>query len=542
MKGKQNPLKTATRLDFGDWCKQGVGIVLLVIGGSILNSCTEVGVSAEANGNTNGQQHEISRQDAMQMPLMALPTIADPMVWGAYGWADPADSIIAGKRDTSAACLEWKNREPDSSDAYTDYYEYEYTDITYRPLYQSLEEYKNSISYYEDIALLNPGKLYIKGDYKFVGDINRGVHVYDNTNAENPILVGFYYLPGNIDIAIKNNTMYANSYSNLLALDITDPQNITLQKVLVKAFPDVFKYGQSVVGEDGGIAVAWAADTTLHCGEDNYRYVLMDASAPMEMANSSSSGAEMDAVDEANKDSFGEGGSMARFALNSTYLYAVDREQINIFDVTVDAAPVDKGEVSIPSGWEIETIFQTDKALFIGSMAGMFIFIKDEEQYPVFASSYSHITSCDPVVVQGDMAYVTLSSGTRCANGNNQLDILDISDLYTPVLIASHDMVNPQGLAVKDGILYLADGYDGFKIFNVQDAENIQLLGALTGFHAYDVIVKDNQATVIGNDGVYEIDVSDTENPTIMSSVEATGDKTNDGYYLSPNILIGASE
>ena len=39
------------------------------------------------------------------------------------------------------------------------------------------------------------------------------------------------------------------------------------------------------------------------------------------------------------------------------------------------------------------------------------------------------MTSCDPVVVQGDYAFVTLRGGTECQGFSNQLDIIDISTL-----------------------------------------------------------------------------------------------------------------
>ena len=44
----------------------------------------------------------------------------------------------------------------------------------------------------------------------------------------------------------------------------------------------------------------------------------------------------------------------------------------------------------------------------------MEIYDLTEEQNPVCLSDFNHVRSCDPVVVQGDIAYVTLRSGSFC--------------------------------------------------------------------------------------------------------------------------------
>jgi hypothetical protein len=62
-------------------------------------------------------------------------------------------------------------------------------------------------------------------------------------------------------------------------------------------------------------------------------------------------------------------------------------------------------------------------------MNAMYIYRSETNGNIVYASTYSHIASCDPVVAQGDYAYVTLSTnGTRCWCGVNQMDVIKISN------------------------------------------------------------------------------------------------------------------
>ena len=50
----------------------------------------------------------------------------------------------------------------------------------------------------------------------------------DNTNPASPQNIAFIDIPGNLDIAIKGNIMYADNYADLLTIDISDMQNPNL--------------------------------------------------------------------------------------------------------------------------------------------------------------------------------------------------------------------------------------------------------------------------------------------------------------------------
>ena len=58
------------------------------------------------------------------------------------------------------------------------------------------------------------------------------------TDPADPENMGFIEIPGNVDIAIKNNTLYADSYVDLVAIDISDIEN----PEEVNRVEDVFPY------------------------------------------------------------------------------------------------------------------------------------------------------------------------------------------------------------------------------------------------------------------------------------------------------------
>jgi hypothetical protein len=134
-------------------------------------------------------------------------------------------------------------------------------------------------------------------------------------------------------------------------------------------------------------------------------------------------------------------------------------------------------------------------------------------------STFEHVTSCDPVVVNDDYAFVTLRSGTVCQGFTNQLDVIDISNLNNPYLVKSYPMTNPHGLGLDGDALFICEGDWGLKIFNASDINTIadNLIKHYTDMHSYDVIPYNDNLIMIGMDGLYQYDYSSLENIQLLS-------------------------
>ena len=200
----------------------------------------------------------------------------------------------------------------------------------------------------------------------------------------------------------------------------------------------------------------------------------------------------------------GQGGSMARFATTGNYLYTVDSRMLHVYNIEDAAQPVKIKDVEL--GVNIETIFPYQDKLFIGSMNGMYIYDITDPTAPVHLSTYRHVTSCDPVVVQGNLAYVTLRSGNTCQWGSNQLDVIDISDPVNPRMINTFQMQNPFGLGIDGNTLFICEGEIGLKVLDVSDPMNIQYIDSLKNIHAFDVIPSNNNLILTGKTGILQYD------------------------------------
>jgi hypothetical protein len=81
-------------------------------------------------------------------------------------------------------------------------------------------------------------KIYYKDSIIFVGEANQGVHIVDNRDPANPERIGFISLPGNSDIAIKGDVLYANNLTDLVAIDISNLNEVQVLSRVPDAFPN----------------------------------------------------------------------------------------------------------------------------------------------------------------------------------------------------------------------------------------------------------------------------------------------------------------
>jgi len=197
--------------------------------------------------------------------------------------------------------------------------------------------------------------------------------------------------------------------------------------------------------------------------------------------------------------SSGTGGSMAKFTCIGNHLYVVDESYLQTFDIS-DSTKITRTS-RILSDWSnrIETIFPKDSLLFLGSTSGMYIYNLKDPATPKFVYLYTHVTSCDPVVVQGKYAYVTLRTDYdtwSCSRGVDQLEVIDISKTNAPKNVGTYPMVNPRGLGIDGTHLFICDGMD----LLVMDATDPLALTEIKRMELdgtpYDVIAKNGILTL----------------------------------------------
>lgn len=369
------------------------------------------------------------------------------------------------------------------------------------PEMMSKTEFRNSVEIQSAKPIVEAGKIYAYDDYIFISDKDVGVHVIDNSKPKAPKTISYLKIPGNEDMSIKNNYLYADSATDLLVFDISDILNITF----IERLEDVFSaYDYQIPNEaeyadfnnfdfENQIVVGWKIVQERREIIRNSELVFNDAA----LSNSSS----------AESSSVGVGGSLARFQIVQDYLYTVGSHEMSIFNISQLSAPV--LETVQPSGWNIETMFYADDYLYLGGTNGMYIFSMENPASPSYVSQFTHWEGCDPVVVDGNYAYLTLRGGNACGQLESVLEVIDISDKANPTLAARHTLDNPYGLGFMNNSLFVCDGTSGLKVFDKTNPLELQQIQTFPNVHAKDVIPLNNSLLMIGDGVMYQYQYDD---------------------------------
>lgn len=387
---------------------------------------------------------------------------------------------------------------------------YKYT--YFQPVYKTTEEARANVKNNSTRDVVNPGKIFILGKFIFLNEIDKGIHIIDNSNPSSPKKVSFIDIPGNMDLAVKGNTLYADMYTDLVTIDISNPLKVIVKKYNEGVFPHRY-YTADFNITATQVIVDWIAkDTTLteDCSTYGNRWMATDFVMADALNNSAG-------LTKTTGSPLGQGGSMARFALMGNYLYTVGYADLSVFNISNGNSPTFLKSSQVD--WRVETIYPFGNKLFIGSNNGMFIYDVGSPANPVKAGEFSHASACDPVIADDNYAYVTLHSGTACLGFKNQLDVVKLNNLTDAALAKTYNLTSPHGLSKDDNLLFICDGTDGLKIYNASDVMDLKLIKSFPDFETYDVIAYNKIALVVAKDGVYQYDYSNLNNIHLVSKL-----------------------
>ena len=135
----------------------------------------------------------------------------------------------------------------------------EYYNSQYMPVFMERGELEKSIKYdNEPREMADPGKIYVKGNYIYVNERYKGVHIIDNSDPRNPTRIAYIVAPGCLDMAIKENIMYIDNAVDFVAFNLDTKQVI---KRIKEYFPErpspTGQYAHYYDRPKGYILVGW---------------------------------------------------------------------------------------------------------------------------------------------------------------------------------------------------------------------------------------------------------------------------------------------
>jgi len=399
------------------------------------------------------------------------------------------------------------------------------------PVYLSRDEFKSTTKMVAARPMKTPGKICLYGDYIFINEVNEGIHVIDNSNPSSPRALTFITIMGNVDMAAKDGILYADNLVDLLLFDISDPSKPTLKSRLEGMFEGALpapknEYPVSKVDTNGKVVVGWEQKKVTEEIQFYNPYPCPGCyyydSFALASSESKTGGWAQRSVQQPGGNIIGITGSMSRFAITNDILYTLHIRNYWNSDPRYGSYSYSVGELkvfkltnnqasqvnSIQVGSNVETVFAYENHLFLGMSNGMSIFSIKEPSSPVYVTSAWHFWGCDPVVVSGNYAYLTVRSTNTCGQNGNILQVWSISDITQPKMISQFNMQEPYGLGIDDNKLFVCD--KGLKVYDATDPVLVgsKLLFSTSDFKGFDLIPYNNLLLVIGEDGLYQYSYS----------------------------------
>ncbi len=366
--------------------------------------------------------------------------------------------------------------------------------------YGDLDEIRNAPLVQSAQSIVDPGKVYITEEILLIGEEGSGIHVYDNSNPENPQKKIFINIPSNREFYVQGDFLFAESMYDMLKIDISNPFQPSLVTRVENAFasPVYNDFNLAVIGFDYKEVTEEAEINSPLFQEqwnDNgvFYFDFRESLIPPSAVPSSFAGNNNGGI-----------GSVNRIAYSKNNIYAISRSNLLVFN--------DLGTFSLTqnmqfAGTEMETIYPLGDKLFIGSRNSMTIYDISDADNPAYESNFWHENSCDPVFPESEStAYLTLRTGdfAECPGDQNELTVLDISDSWSIRPIQTIAMESPYGMTMIGDRLYVGEGKRGLKIFDATNRRNLVLEHFDRSVEAYDVIAhptKPNLLLIAGPNG-----------------------------------------
>jgi hypothetical protein len=398
------------------------------------------------------------------------------------------------------------------------------TYTAYVPKYMTYDDLRSPVKLKAASEVVEMGKIYIKDQYLFVNEKYKGVHVFDNSNPASPVNLSFIDIPGNVDIAIKGTYLFADSYVDLVVINIRNIENpvevARIENIFPYTIPEIREYIYPISGidQEKGVITGWEVKEiteNVESGDLNRYYYFDKTTNVFTESGGNLTGGTSQTV--------GIGGSLARFIIYGDYFYGLNQFDMQVVDITLPYAPVVGNKLQMQR--TVETVFIDSTHLFIGTQTGMMIYSLNQPSAPSFITTYEHIQSCDPVVVQDNLAYVTLRAGNICGNFQSALEVIDLHVISSPQLIRNYPMTEPYGLGIDNKKLFVCDGPAGLKVYDASDPIRIDehLITTFTDVIATDVIPFNNILILLAADGIYQYDYSDLNNMQLLSKINIGG-------------------
>jgi len=395
------------------------------------------------------------------------------------------------------------------------------------------------------------GNVVVEENLAFLRTRFSGIQIVDISNPEDPIVVGNWdddpRLCGEVDV--QNGLAYiVDSDGNLQIIDISDP-SLPRQVVLYES--PIFIQGVAVRG-DYACVIGITEGQGPFAGQrifsvinirnpaqpeyigdfpnisDGYLHVIISEDGNYAYTTSMRSFSIKDIRDPENPESVGylrTNYAPTDICIRGEFAYLTDRDGLSVIDISELGNLHVVGTIEFPESLGRLSV-EGDYAYVFDRRESVFYVVDISEPENLrIVGNYDNLLWAPGIVARDGYAYI--------AAGYNGLRILDISendDIHEVGKIDIDIVGSANGLAILNDYVYIADGFVGLSMFDISNPENPQESGSLVTLGSVsDIDVQGNYAYALVNRSVRILDISDPDDLFQVSSVRT---------YRSPSKVI----
>jgi hypothetical protein len=378
----------------------------------------------------------------------------------------------------------------------------------------------------EDFYIANNliSQMYLRGQTIYIVTSSQGLKIVNASNPLNLQLIASYGYVSGSEFDISGDYLYAvNSSGVFTILNISDSLNVTVAGNLnISDYPqDIVVFNNkayiSKAGTNGGLQIVDVEDpstpTPISLYSGDYEFI---------------AGIE-------------------------DYIYLTRNSTFSVLDIT------DSTNVQYVSGFEVpgfvEDVSVSGNYAYTGSNGFRVIDISDST-HPVQVGYADIDGSLVEAANDSLVVYCPYSMGA-----SNTVHIMNVSDPANPVGLGSHTSpVMTWDLVVRDNLAFVACWWDGVRILNFNDPNNLTLISHTMGWqsggipgvdycYAQAVDVEGNYLYIVdygpfsGEDtyGLYIIDISDPTDPNLINRFQNITNHPNDVKVKDGKVYIAYS-
>ena len=352
------------------------------------------------------------------------------------------------------------------------------------PVYMEFNEFRSVIATDEVRMLQKPGRIKAVNGFLFINEAQQGIHVFDIRNAATPRPLTFISIPGNNAFAIHGNSLVADSYIDLVVLDISKADNpITLQR-FEDFFPNMLPLMDvqlPIYGLDfkKGVVVEWKT-------KDITEVVDKDSEGRAEFISfNHSTGPQIGDIKVGISATTIESlSSMGGFELADDYLYIAHNDKLIVLEAHNPKQLICTDKLKMHA--HIGSIKRTEDYLFLGALSEMHVYEIENPKKPHFMAAMPTLAACDQIEQFENHAVALKRVDNNCTASEGYLQVFELIRPFNPSL---SDALPTRATAIaKSGdALFVGKANGGLNVYKVDTQTSDLVFSEMTAYPEVNV-------------------------------------------------------